>query len=1082
MQTIYGSSVPPGLTAPTRGEMKIRIERLQLHHETLIEIPAVQPYLKTMKSSPEAADEVTQYADGITSDPVELKALLDQFEANLVVVPLFWGESPTVHSAECQPVTDALSDKRTVITIICPIKTLQSQLVQYLHHSAMSPLKGLPLRLVLPAVKVGKRQAVEIGAATINMSALGPTTPISGWFAVVGQNAKGELSGIGRLKVHVSVNFYNSANSVDSGNGADTAAGKKLSAAPKSTSNNAPSRTSGKQLATGTTKSQQSESANPLLASNGLPDVGRPPLHRGQTPPQQPLSGVRQPRKVSLPHNDFSSSASSNTITSHGGTYPLSSSGGEATLTDDIASNVTTHQLRPTIEHRKLDDIFSKFQHLRDELSLAAGRSELPSGNFASEREDHQLSDLYRRHVPGLSAVAGAAKGFTAMGTVSMPIGIEHRMNGDRPPHNDFLMDGSLDGDEADIDDDDEEDSAAELEDATAAADVRQVSAPLNQKSPPRHFNQFNSEVYLTLTDFAFTDVVDEIRIQLRLSKDVSCPTPFEALSSFVYYLPPATAANVQSQNGQTPPRGISIPLHFTVSSFTSESRLVVECYSVHSKPAGRGRTVESEELVGVMFLGLYTAAPRAVKFHDPITGRNPVEAVAEVRVFKEGTADRTLSPMPSKTYPTRLADQRNNVSFDSHSYADHPSNQTPVLSATEDKPKLDRDTNRVEKSQRHKNKRSSKLSTKSSKRRYSSSSSSTDASGSSYTSSDITSDESDVSNEDRRSRRSQNKVVIYSDTLSNQTTVTINTTKPEERTKSTPQAIEQQPQPTRVTASKAVAAQELPSTRLHVTLKQAKSLPQVQIKGLGDGVDLFGATGSGAVTLHPTSENGSVSPLASATAPPHTFLVIEDFIFIDAPNQNGTSSVSRPSASFASSDSTVVPNREGDAAPSTSFRDFLHRLEERDKSPTNGGGTLPATADWYVDGVVRGHFDRTLVADSSCKPQFNYEASITIAHPPTTNGGGSAVAHLPLSGMLVSVWHAQPDTFDSEHHTNTAKGDGDETERRFWSRACRIGTAFVDLKGLKYLPTAEGWYRCYSDHHCIDTPVGYIQASVRRL
>ena len=215
---------------------------------------------------------------------------------------------------------------------------------------------------------------------------------------------------------------------------------------------------------------------------------------------------------------------------------------------------------------------------------------------------------------------------------------------------------------------------------------------------------------------------------------------------------------------------------------------------------------------------------------------------------------------------------------------------------------------------------------------------------------------------------------------------------------------------------------------RLHVSLRQAKEIPNVHVTASSsEGKDNAGA--------------------AASAVPPHAFLVIEDFLYHDAPSSSSSvSSATAARASVASSASSGSPPRGTGAGASaaeligalgavrlpsagvasTTFRDFFARIDdalakevaEGEAQQQNNGGTKPLpsaiAAEWAVDGVVRGCHDRTLVAGASNRPQFNYEASVTLQHPPSSSaaaapvGGGdskpSAPTMMPLSGMIVSL------------------------------------------------------------------------------
>jgi hypothetical protein len=180
MKVHYGGSIPPGLTAPTRGELLIRVERLILQDELLAPLtPAGAPLI-----------------------PVDHCAI--QFA--------FWGMVSASSSsssggqlATCVPATDAHAD-RGVQRVVFPVKTLEPQLIQYFQHMHNSSNRGIQLRVTVPPQFSGKKSHIPVGIAIVNVSGVTSSTPIQGWFHVM--HHEDESQCIGRVKVSISLTMF----------------------------------------------------------------------------------------------------------------------------------------------------------------------------------------------------------------------------------------------------------------------------------------------------------------------------------------------------------------------------------------------------------------------------------------------------------------------------------------------------------------------------------------------------------------------------------------------------------------------------------------------------------------------------------------------------------------------------------------------------------------------------------------------------------------------------------------------------------------------------------------------------------
>ncbi|CUG80088.1 Hypothetical protein, putative [Bodo saltans] len=190
MKVHYGASIPPGLTAPTRGELLIRVERLILQDELIAPLqPAGAPLIPIDHCAIQFAfwgmDAATNSSSSSSSPSSS--------------------SSSSTHLATCVPATDAHTD-RGVQRVVFPVKTLEPQLVQYFQHMHNSAFRGVQLRVTVPPQFSGKKVHIPVGIAIVNVSGVTATSPIQGWFHVMHHEKENEC--IGRVKVSISLNMF----------------------------------------------------------------------------------------------------------------------------------------------------------------------------------------------------------------------------------------------------------------------------------------------------------------------------------------------------------------------------------------------------------------------------------------------------------------------------------------------------------------------------------------------------------------------------------------------------------------------------------------------------------------------------------------------------------------------------------------------------------------------------------------------------------------------------------------------------------------------------------------------------------
>lgn len=1220
MKVVYGTSLPPNLTAPTRGELVVRIDSFvlqeaQLSYSHIAQHPAVAALHDT--------------SDGAASEG-DLKTTL---EKRCCIAPQFWGESrPSVYALPPTPSApnEADGSPRTHITAKFPVKTLPAQLEQYFRHMTLSSMGGLPVYLVIPGAKLGKKRDAVLGVATVAMTDLSPTTPIAGWFTLVAQphnDGAAEIAAedadkdlpIGRVKLSISLSFFNTAKADNKG---------KSAASP-------PRRDT---VATSNPGDGGASQSDPILSTGGLntshyPLVKNAPLSAdaegrvrveiNQGPSTSPPPATAKP--ILLPPSYHS----------RGG--PTSSDQSPTAQFAPHRSQVLPSEQRAAAaqQNHRFQDQFNKLlqrgERLRDSIAHASNRT----GEHAIE---HSLAARSRHMRTVDSERRSSPYPFGANIT-----GLEHRFDHGRsgvvlPAESrygldqDDVSDESANGD-ATYDSEFPDGYFPVSEGVVLSAPHTQGGMylphrrgsvegelPTNTISPSRVFDRDRCLVEIMMQSFSFSEPVDEIRVQVRTSPDVLCENPFDALSSFVHYL------------GKEGGHGIRIPLSFEVTSFTSESKCVIECFAVKSKPIvltskfgasasksnPNDRVLLSEGLLGVVFLGLYSTANRVVKFHDPLTGKNPVECCVDVRVHqirsRDSTAEEEVDVGENRLIPPSLrqSQQRKRVGVDSasqmvsdkeqttewnpagyhfaaDSYADRKANTGGDALSPGDavkKPKK-RHGKKVKRQYTHRRKqRGNSSSSNTSTTSFTSTtvSSSRSSSAPSARSSDTTSsadgdheiintnavatDDGDGDDDAAQRFRDENRrrfemmrdgagsplSSLHSPTQSYASgkpplPLPLSPTVLGQRIQQSPPVRHnpppplQQPRSQHPPAGTSGGAITIPVkvSRLHVAIKAAKSLPNVRCGGRLGAAD-SGGFGRGQVlgadlsfmqfseSSGPTSPNTPVGTTVASNisnvpdyAAPNSFCVVEDLIYEDSPASGATFPAATMARGGAPTASTVMEGSgEGGGGPCTVFREFLARIEERERLAVEAfksahGPSATPPSHWAVEAATRGHYDRTSVVANNNRPVFNYECSLGVTLPSAQqqrkpppalntrydpNAARDAFLEDPLrhmQGLLISVWHSQPSAAGMAGYTSpgaqqggspkianagnpNSSTAGSNTERAFWERACRLGTCFVDLRPMKYYPTVDGWYRVYSDSNSVDTTVGFVHVAVRKI
>eukprot|EP00796_Vickermania_ingenoplastis_P007241 gene7241-5090_t len=235
MPVTYGSSIPPGIEAPTKGEVRVRIDKLILDDEAINQNPCFQ--FPTEQPYGGAAPYVS---------PNRFLVPVD----HCAVAPLFWGEpKPSVSVIPSTP-----AESRGPFTLVYPIKASSEDFHHYLQTMAGSPHRGVQLEVYVPSSFSG-RHPMPVGKAIIDISDLAPRRSVSGWFTV-GASVCQEppdsdaspggrpavLISVGRVKVSFTMVFFSRPVASTAGKGQAKLASVGRNAAAESSSGGRPAK------------------------------------------------------------------------------------------------------------------------------------------------------------------------------------------------------------------------------------------------------------------------------------------------------------------------------------------------------------------------------------------------------------------------------------------------------------------------------------------------------------------------------------------------------------------------------------------------------------------------------------------------------------------------------------------------------------------------------------------------------------------------------------------------------------------------------------------------------------------------
>ncbi|KAG5468227.1 hypothetical protein LSCM1_02204 [Leishmania martiniquensis] len=625
MRVSYGTPLPPGLVAPTRGELRLRVDQLILDDEAINHSPLVHLF-----ESPGFDGAAAPAALGVT----EATAALPSRSPNRFVVPvdhccigpIFWGE--TRPSAQGQPATPQL--RRGPVTMVYPIKMAATQFVAYLERMTASPQQGVQVDVFVPSSYSG-RPPVTVGRCRIALDALQPGRPVKGWFPVMHRRSRlsveeagsckfSELP-VGKLKLTVTVEYYPSSRQPSA---EPTAASKHKRHEDKD----------GRRVPLPQAKTRRSY---------------RHPGRTGEDAAHPPTETSSTSAETAAGESSVSLVAPYSTETTRTRRSHRQHPGYHGTALLQNKSAITQQLLQQGLRLRAQMEAAARGLSIDDaDTSVevaAAGARRVGQGhvNF-----DDAGSGMLAKGVDDIASERSDAA-YTSEGSDEEKFALQMQKDAEARDRRGVQPQAPLSNSSPSVQAGAEQ-HLVRSSAVTAACDTAVEVLPITN-SGSVHGMQAAVELCFSNFSFAqttFTADLHKIRINVRLSSDITTLEPCTgSLSSFVHPVP------VQQP---------SICLHFDVCSFFEDrSKLVVEAYKVMDareleKESDAWETqgprhVAKEELLGLSVIGLYHQS-RAVVFRDPVADVSNVFAHLEVLVRHHGAGSTTTTTLLDSAPP----------------------------------------------------------------------------------------------------------------------------------------------------------------------------------------------------------------------------------------------------------------------------------------------------------------------------------------------------------------------------------------------------------------------------------------------
>ncbi|RHW73083.1 hypothetical protein DPX39_040031100 [Trypanosoma brucei equiperdum] len=1002
MNLVYGSHLPPGTEGPTCGELRIRVEKMILRED--IVNSAVRLECASANARP-------------------ISVSVD----HCAVAPLFRGEARP--SAQCTPTTPG--KVRGVLSLVYPIKTHEAQFVEYLTNMSKSFNGGVHVLVFVPTSYSGRRKPTHIGKTIVALDRLKPSSPVGGWFHIMrdmsstdGKTAeKGTspvtLVDVGKVKLSFTVTYFSQATPTRQ-RSTSTTASHALQQGGAETSD----------------QSRIEKEKNP---PPGAARVSSPTLVGVNILPPQAIkdeqSGEQRPRgERSLGRDDRATPNSTpGPQLMPASQVPLCGSFPRAS---EVPMGFSTNQ-KDTISQ-----LLQRGHTLRARMERALDRSALMEGALGATTYTPMLP--YANSIERAMALPGVTPGSNLMLGL-FPVSAEADTSASSRTS---LSDGSVKG---------------TPENSVASGVVEPNETPKESRLHTgvtfgqRSFQRTGAlpteggyvEVDLSRISFSSgpaTLGMEEMRIDIRLSKDVKTDEPVESYSSYVHRVPLAKGPEHH------------IVIGFQVRSFSEDkSRMVIGFYRVFSAPvsnppsetllpapASAKRVLVNETLLGICIVGLH-AQSRDIVAHDPFSGEDPTQAHLCVRV--RDSAPAVVDNGPKRKEASRVkrvtvvrSDQRSNGSHSNEKLVETRREGHRVhLKEGPDEPVQWKRECSEDRESCSSSSTSTPSSTGRSKRRHR------------------------VGDSSNRAEQTEVYPVQICPTTPVKPTVQ-NAGEPEKKNF---RSILASPQ---VTGGlhRGKTSTDGPSDRfrMHVAIRSCKDLPLVALRR--DGLPMVS-------TVVPTDQmaNGVRSALASdgslvlidseyrVFTPPSTFFTVEDIY-----NATSSSALSRgvvpdwyvEAAVRGEYDRTlVVPKSQ---SPQYDYECILSLPHEavflRQASAENQRTAIEAAA--VREGAAPGFPPSLLPADKTWAAQ----------------GAGKETVPC-LSEMRLTLWHHAPEVDGVETRAKRSE------EEKLWVNAAPLGECRIDLRSLRFLRVIDGWYRI-NEIDRLDNVVGYVRVSVRML
>ena len=990
MKVVYATSVPPGLQGPTRGELRIRVQSM-----------IIQDSLVNSFSDGEAGIS----GGGPIAPHVPVDHCSIQFR--------FWGESAPRSSSAVMPRTSAHPDRPTY-ELVYTVKTLEPQLTQYLQHMTNSSQGGLLADIFVANDVTGKKHAVQVGRAVISLASLTPMTAISGWMNIVDFATKSRC--IGRVQLHVSVAFF------------DPAAGsKRMQQQPRIDSSSKLPINQQEVAASATTQSaEQTKRDDKKAASEPEAIVKDTP-----TPAVQPGTAIvpkqQQPSKFST----------------------------QQAAADQYEEAAVGPNNSASKSHRDvlLRDIFDRGVVLRDMMAAASSPSRgdvlssLP--NLLSSRANAVLSSVDAA-LKKLPSNATPVFSFAEHLHSNAPVSAENDLNA---VQEEGFEEDAVSASTASDDDDDDFDQKDQQHSDRRRQDFfrgRNGSAQAAEATNPLVIVPRDSTVHIALTNISFAPTstpssvdqgeISEIRFALRWSTDVLVSgLPLNTVSSYVRKLPLA--------------RDCTIHMQLDVRSYTSESKLVLECFSVRSEPrqqpprttllpqpnpAPDERVIVSESLIGLAMIGVF-AQSRDVFLHHPVTGANPLRMACNISILSDAAAAASAAEgvAVSESHDVAHAPR-----FDVPSYKQPPT--------TARKPDMEGGSSRRHRRGSHRGHHHCREESESSDSTATSSRSSS-SSGDSESRHRRKPDASHIGISPAFAAAAPPHVVVFEQRGGSGGGSTVTITQHQPRAPP-PQTLYKPPttEPQGVEQKKAM--------RVHVSITEAKSLPH-RLRFIPPAAP--SQVDNSEVHQQYTWEQPPSAASDDDASGPTTFFTVEDFT-LAAP--------------------ALSPLLESSTLNNTSSKRALSL-------------TGAVVEGWNIEAAVQGTDDKTQIIYNTSSPHYKYECIAALPSSPQLLGQlhlqlWGVQCNNKLNGATIAATNGTNSTSaglnkpPEESHNNIGvhpKG-GDTEQQDFWSSCAAVGRVVVDLTMLKFLPSVDGWHKILSTNHAVDTVIGHVRVAVRIL